>query len=127
MIATILFFGCTSINELKSNCEKETNVTNINKCYENLAIEFHDASICESVKDNCGYPYGCPNTLRCYYNVGFLGKDITTCDNNKNEEYKYNCYDGVGIGKKDISICNKIPDNYQSSKEYCKGGITPSQ
>ena len=123
----VFFLGCTQIDMLLSNCEKETNIDDTNKCYEDMAIELNDASICDNVKDDCGYPYGCPNTLSCYYNVGLVGKEISACDKTQNPEYRYNCYHGVGIGTQDISICNKIPNNYESSKTKCLNGITPNK
>lgn len=117
LMTALLLLGCTD----RPDCEGD----NVNKCYENMAIIYRDASICQNVTDDCGYPQGCPNMLQCYYNVGLSGKDIGICEKALTQEYKYTCYSGVGIGTQDISICYMIPDNEESSRTRCMDGITP--
>ncbi|MHA2407131.1 MAG: hypothetical protein ACXACA_02005 [Candidatus Ranarchaeia archaeon] len=119
-LAFFVILGCIQI-ESPLNCKKNESR---NACYERLAIESSDASLCDKVTPECGYPFGCHPNM-CYYNVGLKTKSLLSCSEIVNDPSNYEqCYEGVAVGKQNHTMCLKLKN--QTLSDHCYGEIAGS-
>jgi len=96
---------------LCDNLDEEVGLSNINACYNGVAIGSLDESLC--IKGSGGED-------NCYLFIGVAKGDLSICDMIVTGK-KWTCYMNIGINTGDASICDMIEDNFV--KEACHNTV----
>jgi len=89
-------------NNDSSFCDKMTDVSFINPCYQQIATATSNAVLCAKIENK-------PNMERdvCYGNIAANTKNISLCNNIESSDMKTLCIAAI---KKDVSLCKSITD-----------------
>ncbi|MBW2995987.1 hypothetical protein KY332_01670 [Candidatus Woesearchaeota archaeon] len=103
-----------------------------NGCYQFLANELNDSSICNNIENSDFGKFSCIAIIEqnsapcnkikneqkkgdCLYIIAKNNKDPSLCKEIKNDESRYFCYQILASAKNDSSLCYNIEDDIQRS------------
>jgi prefoldin subunit 5 len=87
-------------------------------CYQNLAVERADPSLCAKISAPEGFDKSNPPKDKCYLMVAQSTGDATVCNNIIGGEFSYeksNCIVDVAVAQKDFSACDMLSGKQKDS------------